>query len=159
MSKSLDIASVDVVVVGAGFAGLSAADRLDSMGMSVLVLEGRDRVGGRSFTGEVAGVKVDLGATWVARRHTAIRDLAQRVGCTTTGQYNQGRQVMWAQGHLSHVLTRGIGRHFPARHSPTHGTVFITFDISPGDGRSGILMAFCDPRTFDGFGPEIGVAA
>ncbi|MFF8726663.1 flavin monoamine oxidase family protein [Streptomyces sp. NPDC015171] len=90
--------AVDVVVVGAGFAGLSAAERLVSTGRSVLVLEGRDRVGGRSFSGEVAGVKVDLGATWVARRHTAIRDLASRVGCTTTDQFAQGRNVLWLAG-------------------------------------------------------------
>ncbi|MBD0692076.1 flavin monoamine oxidase family protein [Streptomyces sp. CBMA123] len=90
--------TVDVVVVGAGFAGLSAAERLTSEGRSVLVVEGRDRVGGRSLSGEVAGVKVDLGATWVARRHTAIRDLASRVGCTTTAQFNQGRNVLWMAG-------------------------------------------------------------
>jgi monoamine oxidase len=90
--------TVDVVVVGAGFAGLSAAERLASTGRSVLVVEGRDRVGGRSLSGEVAGVKVDLGATWVARRHTAIRDLASRVGCTTTGQFDQGRNVLWMAG-------------------------------------------------------------
>ncbi|UMP03334.1 flavin monoamine oxidase family protein [Amycolatopsis sp. EV170708-02-1] len=90
--------SVDVVIVGAGFAGLSAAERLVSMGRSVLVLEGRDRVGGRSLSGEVAGVPVDLGATWVSRRHTAIRDLASRAGCTTTGQFDRGRNVLWAAG-------------------------------------------------------------
>ncbi|MFK0251702.1 flavin monoamine oxidase family protein [Amycolatopsis azurea] len=90
--------SADVVIVGAGFAGLSAAERLVSMGQSVLVLEGRDRVGGRSLSGEVAGVRVDLGATWVSRRHTAIRDLASRAGCTTTGQFDQGRNVLWAAG-------------------------------------------------------------
>ncbi|MEV4143576.1 flavin monoamine oxidase family protein [Amycolatopsis sp. NPDC049691] len=90
--------SVDVVVVGAGFAGLSAAERLVSTGRSVRVVEGRDRVGGRSLSGEVAGVKVDLGATWVARRHTAIRDLANRVGCTTTGQFARGRNVLWMAG-------------------------------------------------------------
>ncbi|MFF7381588.1 FAD-dependent oxidoreductase [Streptomyces griseoluteus] len=90
--------AVDVVVVGAGFAGLSAAERLVSTGRTVLVLEGRDRVGGRSFSGEVAGVQVDLGATWVARRHTAIRDLASRVGCTTTDQFAEGRNVLWLAG-------------------------------------------------------------
>ncbi|MFF8649631.1 flavin monoamine oxidase family protein [Streptomyces griseoluteus] len=93
-----EVASVDVVIVGAGFAGLSAAERLVDMGVSVLVLEGRDRVGGRSFSGEVAGVKVDLGATWVAERHTAIRDLAKRLGCSTTGQFHEGLNVLWMAG-------------------------------------------------------------
>jgi monoamine oxidase len=90
--------TVDVAIVGAGFAGLSAAERLVSMGLSVRVIEGRDRVGGRSLSGEVAGVKVDLGATWVSRRHTAIRSLADRVGCTTTGQFAHGRNVLWMSG-------------------------------------------------------------
>ena len=102
MSRSLEArtqkANVDVVIVGAGFAGLSAADRLVNTGASVMVLEGRDRVGGRSYTGEVAGVKVDLGATWVSPRHTAIRDLAFRVGCTTTSQFATGRNVQWFAG-------------------------------------------------------------
>ncbi|MDR6507626.1 flavin monoamine oxidase family protein [Arthrobacter oryzae] len=102
MSRSIDTRTrreiVDVVIVGAGFAGLSAADRLVSTGASVMVLEGRDRVGGRSYTGEVAGVKVDLGATWVSPRHTAIRDLASRVGCTTTSQFATGRNVQWLAG-------------------------------------------------------------
>lgn len=89
---------VDVIVVGAGFAGLSAAERLVSMGRSVLVIEGRDRVGGRSLSGEVAGVPVDFGATWVAKRHTAIHDLARRMGCTTTPQFKDGRNVLWMAG-------------------------------------------------------------
>ncbi|MFF7848074.1 flavin monoamine oxidase family protein [Streptomyces sp. NPDC007910] len=90
--------SVDVVIVGAGFAGLTAAERLVDMGASVLVLEGRDRVGGRSFSGEVAGVKVDLGATWVAERHTAVLDLAKRLGCSTTAQFHEGVNVLWMAG-------------------------------------------------------------
>lgn len=93
-----ETASVDVVIVGAGFAGLSAADRLVSKGASVLVLEGRDRVGGRVLSGEVAGVRVDLGGTWVSRRHTAIRELAEKVGCTTVRQFADGRNTLWFGG-------------------------------------------------------------
>ncbi|MEV5001837.1 flavin monoamine oxidase family protein [Nocardioides sp. LML1-1-1.1] len=102
MSRSLEptlsVTSVDVVIIGAGFAGLSAADRLVSLGKSVRVVEGRDRVGGRSLTGQVAGVEVDFGATWVSPRHTAIRGLAERVGCTTTDQFAEGRNVLWMAG-------------------------------------------------------------
>ncbi|MER7915961.1 MULTISPECIES: FAD/NAD(P)-binding protein [unclassified Streptomyces] len=91
-------APVDVVIVGAGFAGLSAAERLVNMGMSVRVIEGRDRVGGRSYSGEVAGVKVDLGAAWVAERHTAIRDLALRLGCSTISQFHEALNILWMAG-------------------------------------------------------------
>lgn len=99
MSRSPDSSNdVDVVVVGAGFAGLSAAERLVSLGRTVRVLEGRDRVGGRSLSGEVAGVKVDFGATWVSPRHTAVRSLAERVGCTTTEQFAEGKNVLWMSG-------------------------------------------------------------
>jgi monoamine oxidase len=94
----LDAASADVIIVGAGYAGLTAAEQLVSAGVSVLVLEGRDRVGGRSFSGEVAGITVDLGATWVAARHTAVHDLAQRVGCTTASQFDEGDNVLWMAG-------------------------------------------------------------
>lgn len=54
-----------VVVVGAGIAGLSAARALQSSGVEVVVLEARDRIGGRIFTDNVAGAPVDLGAAWL----------------------------------------------------------------------------------------------
>lgn len=105
MSKSVErepnTVSADVVVVGAGFAGLTAAERLADLGVSVRVVEGRDRIGGRSYSGEVAGVKVDLGATWVSRRHTEIRNLASRLGCTTTPQFAKGLNVLWMGGERS----------------------------------------------------------
>jgi pseudooxynicotine dehydrogenase len=55
----------DVVVIGAGLAGLTAARELGKAGHRVLVLEGRDRIGGRTFTGEFAGTDVELGGAFV----------------------------------------------------------------------------------------------
>ena len=52
-------------MVGAGVSGLVAAQALHRAGVDVVVLEGRDRVGGRTHTVEVAGVPVDLGASWI----------------------------------------------------------------------------------------------
>ncbi|MEJ6548866.1 FAD-dependent oxidoreductase [Corynebacterium sp. USCH3] len=57
--------SKKVVVVGAGFAGLVAARELQLAGLDVDVVEARDRIGGRAWTDERMGAKLELGATWV----------------------------------------------------------------------------------------------
>jgi len=57
----------DVIVIGAGMSGITAADKLDSEGFDVLVLEARDRTGGRTWTmyWDEAGIPVDMGAGWI----------------------------------------------------------------------------------------------
>ena len=56
---------VDVVVVGAGAAGIAAARRLMRPGLSLLVLEARDRIGGRAFTQRIEGEGLDMGCGWL----------------------------------------------------------------------------------------------
>lgn len=56
---------LDVAVVGAGAAGLAAARKLGEAGLDALVLEARDRIGGRAFTDRVAGFPLDRGAGWL----------------------------------------------------------------------------------------------
>lgn len=69
-----------VVVIGAGIAGLAAAHRLLQRGARVTVLEASERVGGKLLPGEIAGVRVDLGAeSMLARRPEAVA-LAREVG-------------------------------------------------------------------------------
>ncbi|HEX2729179.1 MAG TPA: FAD-dependent oxidoreductase, partial [Rubrobacteraceae bacterium] len=70
----------DVVVVGAGLSGLTAARELSNAGLEVLVLEARDRPGGRTQATEVEGVTIDLGGEWIDAAHTEIRDLAGDLG-------------------------------------------------------------------------------
>ena len=59
-------AGVEVLVIGAGIAGLAAAYLLDEAGYNVIVLEGRDRIGGRIWTDRsLNGIALDMGASWI----------------------------------------------------------------------------------------------
>ena len=55
----------DVIVIGGGFAGLTAARELRHAGLDVLLLEARERIGGRTMTTEMSGHTVELGGTCV----------------------------------------------------------------------------------------------
>ncbi|MGE2734653.1 flavin monoamine oxidase family protein [Mycolicibacterium vaccae] len=90
----------DVVVVGAGFAGLTAARELTRLGHDVVVIEGRDRVGGRSYTGDLAGVPVDLGATFVGPTQDAVLQLAGELDCKRVKTYGQGRNLIRWRGRV-----------------------------------------------------------
>ena len=65
-------ATADVIVIGAGIAGLAATQRLAAAGMNVLVLEARERLGGRIFTQHHNGYPVELGAEFVHGRPPEI---------------------------------------------------------------------------------------
>ncbi|ATA29300.1 flavin-containing amine oxidase [Mycobacterium lepraemurium] len=89
---------VDVVVVGAGFAGLAAARELNRQGHDVVVFEGRDRVGGRSFTGSVAGLPADLGGTFVGPTQDAVLALATELEVPTTPTHHEGKNLIHWRG-------------------------------------------------------------
>ncbi|MCV7280025.1 flavin monoamine oxidase family protein [Mycolicibacterium flavescens] len=93
-------ASADAVVVGAGFAGLAAARELTRLGHDVVVLEGRDRVGGRSSTVTIAGVAVDLGATFVGPTQDAVTSLAAELGCEAVPTFSRGKNLIRWRGRV-----------------------------------------------------------
>ena len=73
-----------VVIVGAGMAGLGAAQTLQQAGVTVTVVEGRDRVGGRIHTSQDLAVPIDLGASWIhGTQGNPLADLVADYGITT----------------------------------------------------------------------------
>jgi monoamine oxidase len=89
----------DVCVVGAGFAGLTAARRLTHAGLSAVVLEARDRVGGRAHTEVLPdGTAIDHGGAWLGPGQDAAYGLAAEVSVGTYPTYCQGESVYVKDG-------------------------------------------------------------
>ncbi len=75
-----------VVVVGAGIAGLTVANALANAGVECVVLEARDRIGGRLHTVDLAGSPVDMGGSWIHQPvGNPLRAFARRAGVSCRG--------------------------------------------------------------------------
>jgi monoamine oxidase len=93
--------ATDVVVVGAGFAGLAAARELAAGGVDVVVLEARDRVGGRTLNAPIGGgAVVEMGGQWIGPTQDRIAALAREVGVETFPTYGEGDNLLLLDGRL-----------------------------------------------------------
>ncbi|KAI9346750.1 hypothetical protein DFJ73DRAFT_837398 [Zopfochytrium polystomum] len=92
------IAASQTIVIGAGISGLTAATRCLDEGLAVLVLEARDRVGGRTLTQTLDSenkIRVDLGGTWINPDiQPNIGGLVKSLGLTTLEQYDSGKSTI-----------------------------------------------------------------
>ena len=100
----------DVVVIGAGAAGLTAANALRKAGLSVAVLEARDRVGGRLWTDEIDGAMLEIGGQWVSPDQDALIDTVAELGLETFSRYREGDSVYIGPDGVAHRFT---GEMFP----------------------------------------------
>lgn len=91
----------DVIVIGAGYAGLTATRELLKAGKNVLLLEARDRVGGRVHTQRFDdGSYVDLGGAWVGPTQDRIYELAHEFGVETFKTFDQGKSAQFFRGRV-----------------------------------------------------------
>lgn len=91
----------DVIVIGAGYAGLTATHELCKAGKNVLLLEARDRVGGRVWTQRFDdGSYVDLGGAWVGPTQDRLYALAKEFGVETFKTYDEGKSTQFFRGQV-----------------------------------------------------------
>ena len=100
----------DVVIVGAGAAGLTTANELKKAGLSVAVLEARDRVGGRLWTDVIDGAMLEIGGQWISPDQTALIETVDELGLDTFSRYREGDSVYVGPDGVAHRFT---GEMFP----------------------------------------------
>lgn len=81
----------EIVIIGAGFAGLYSACLLQESGYKVTILEARNRIGGRTFTKD----SVELGGDWISSLHPRIIKLCKRFNITFSPQHEDGKVVRY----------------------------------------------------------------
>lgn len=107
------MSDVDVAIVGAGLAGLSAAKALSAAGRSVAVLEAQDRVGGRTLNHSFAdGTIVEIGGQWVGPTQDRLYALAAELGVEHYPTWDEGDNLLQRDGEL--VRYRGERFGLPA---------------------------------------------
>lgn len=102
---------VDVIIIGAGATGLTAACRINDAGLKVVILEARDRVGGRLWTDWIDGQLYEIGGQWVSPDQDALIETIDDLGLETYPRYRNGDSVYIGPGAAPVRFTGGI---FPA---------------------------------------------
>lgn len=97
---------VDVIIIGAGLSGLLTANRLKKKGYSVLVIEGKEQIGGRIHTIESKnGTLMEMGATWYNNQHVQLTKLLQELNLKSFEQYTNGLSFFY---HSENIPTESF---------------------------------------------------
>lgn len=94
----------DVIVIGAGASGLASAKALMAADLDVMVLEARNRVGGRTYSHTLSnGVTIDLGGQWVAPTQSRVLSVARELGLHIFPSYDDGERILLRNGKTSRL--------------------------------------------------------
>lgn len=92
---------VDTAIIGAGISGLAAGLVLKENNQDFILLEARDRVGGRMYTVEAGPTYLDLGAQWIGPTQEAMYGLVKQAGLDYFATYNSGKNILGYQQQLT----------------------------------------------------------
>jgi monoamine oxidase len=93
--------STDVVIVGGGFSGLAAARTLHRAGVSFVLVEARDRLGGRTYTRHPGqNMYLDVGGMWIGPTQDRMYALAREAGLSWYETYNEGKNILDLNGKV-----------------------------------------------------------
>jgi monoamine oxidase len=144
----------DVIVIGAGFAGLAAATALEAQGRSVLVLEARDRIGGKVTSGpDELGRRVDLGGQWVCDDMPNVLELIHRHGLTLVAPERKGRRIAHPVGDID-AMWAAFGEALEQVHDQTDDESFgdvarrLPADVAVGVRASAQSTMCVDPDRY-----------
>jgi monoamine oxidase len=129
---------LDAIIIGAGFSGLRAGLKLKEAGQSFLILEARDRVGGRVKAGEIAGQVIDLGGMWTCDNQQRLMELIKQHGLKTFPTFLEGHALVELMGKTSKCPREDFAPALP---------LFAKLDYARLEGRLNRLIDSVDPAS------------